>query len=259
VSTPAVTVAPSLHAGLTYFVLSHLDLGRDAASLYTPRPETPAWVPDLLGAYHAAPHRLAVHFAPLHTTDLIALFAWLDRPPPPLDTPGDRRLCERLFEALEAETAAFEARWSTTRASEDRRHEVAGALDALCPLMEALWARRDQAPPALVVLDAPALRGRGRGWATSARQRVATSLSEPLEHVVCQVLHEAIHPVSDRELSPSPTTDRDTRLGAPGFAVHQGLEAHAVAVGEALVEAHAPALVSSYARWRQRVGVPPTG
>ena len=252
------TASPSYHAALHYFVLSHLNLERDAASLYKPRDIRPDWVTPLLNAYRAAPGRLGVHFAPLRVSDIIALFGWLERPPPQMHTPADRALCDALYGALEGEAAAFEERWNATCADAARIAEVTRALIELKAVMTALWARRDREPPALIVLDAPDLGGRARGWLSAGRQCVATSLTEPLEHVLCQVLHEAIHPVSDLEVGLAGRPTRDTHAEGLGYETHRALELAAVKLGAELVEGHAPSLTSAYQAWSRHVGLPVT-
>jgi hypothetical protein len=84
--------------------------------------------------------------------------------------------------------------------------------------------------------------------------RVAVSLAEPDEHVLMQVLHEEVHPVSDPHVElPAGSGPRDTRAGADGFAVHAALEDLAVRTTEALLQVHAPELVPAFVRWRTRV------
>jgi hypothetical protein len=251
------TASPSHHSALCYFVLSHLDLGPDAASLYRPRATQPRWSADLLAAYCAAPGRLGVHFAPLRVSDIIALFGWLERPPAQMATPADRALCDALYGALECEAGDFEERWRQTCASDTRCAEVTDALGGLDRAMQALWARRGQRPPVLSVWDAPELGARGRGWMTPGHQRVATSLSEPIEHVLCQVLHEAIHPVSDLEVGLVGRAARETHTAAQGYDTHRAIEVAAVTLGAELIADHAPTLRRAYARWCDEVGMCP--
>ena len=46
--------------------------------------------------------------------------------------------------------------------------------------------------------------------------------------------------------------DQDPRPGTAGFWLHQRLESEALEVGQAVVEAHAPALLPAYRVWRRR-------
>ena len=93
-----------------------------------------------------------------------------------------------------------------------------------------------------------------------ARQ-VAVALDRPVEHVICQVFHEEVHPVTDPAvLAHAGAGDhgygsRDTREGSRGFALHQLLEFAAVETGQAIIDARAPKLRAAYARWRARFGV----
>ena len=254
---PSVKVSPSLHCGLAYHLLSHLDLGRDAASLYRPRTHTPPWAKTLTEAYTEAPGRLGLQFAPLRVRDLIELFGWLASPPAELQGRANRRLCTHFYEVLEAETAAFEPTWTERHASAERAGQVREALEGLGELFDALWARRAQPTPQLIVRDAPALGKRGRGLKRGDHHLIATSLAEPIEHVLCQIIHEAIHPVSDAELDAKGAAGRDTREGSTGFERHQRLEVHAVSVGQGLIDSHAPMLKDAYRDWRDQVGLPP--
>lgn len=247
----SIRVARPFHAELHYDVLSHLDLGRDAASIYRERPDLvppPDWIEPLRAAYLGTPHRLWVQWLPLVSRDIADLFVPLQRPPERLRDAAGRALCDALARALEERAAAAYEAW--------RAAGPAGALDTarLQTLREALWAPR--MPPPLIVMDTHALGPYGRGATLKDGTRVvATSLAEPGAHAFLQVLHEETHPVSDPEvLAPGATAGRDTRAGTSGYAAHQALEERALEVGLQLLSRHAPDLLPHYARWQARWG-----
>jgi hypothetical protein len=241
---------------LAYHVLAHLDLGRDAASLFDPRlPERP-WREPLHRAYLDAPGRLTVHALPL--TDPEGLDDVLRRTPPAslADGPG-RTLAKWFADAMQAQHSRFEATLEmTAELDRARRREVRDRIASdLHSLRAALWERQGPAPP-LRIYDCPSLGPAGRAASTREGRAVAVSLAEPIGHVLCQIIHEEIHAVTDpvvrASAGPQP---RDTRVGAPGHEVHEALEHAAIEVGEALIAARAPRWSQAYRRWRARFGV----
>ena len=69
----------AFHADLHYHVLSHLDLGRDAANLLVKRTVVPVWTEALRAAYlKEHPASLTLQFTPLYCADLDALKQKLD-------------------------------------------------------------------------------------------------------------------------------------------------------------------------------------
>ena len=246
-----VEVVRALHVELVYHVLSHLDLGRDAASLHDPaRPARP-WVEPLRAAYEAAPARLAVQVLPLRASDLEHLRRVLASA-----APGSLAAC--LLDAVEEQLGAVEARWAADRPAAVRRlGSLRPWLGArLAPLREALWARTDQPAPPLRLLDCPSLAAGdwslGRATWDGGGRVCAVSLAPPREHVLCQVLHEEVHPVTDPGEA---AAGQDTRPGTAGHAGHRARELRAVEVGQELVDARAPELAAAYAAWRARYGV----
>lgn len=232
---------------LVYHVLSKLDLEGDAADLHDPSESTPAWASALLQAYlHAGPERLELQFAGLAFEDLGSLLQHARR----VGTP----LWARFQDALEAESEGFEAPYRAQEAEHQARIEVVAAelSPALVRLRQSLWSPRE-APP-LTVLHAPALGPHGRGYPRHAQHRVAVSLAQPMEHVLCQIFHEEVHPVSDRELPG--LAGRDTRAGAPGVQLHRRLEAHAVQRGAEVIAQAMPELLASYRRWVEGARAP---
>jgi len=237
---PSVTFERNRDAAVAFAVLAELDLGRDAANLHRPGTPEPPWARSLTHAYQAAPNRLHLHALPLHCVDgtfAASLSAWGEQRSDPRD-----RAAATLF--LEA----FEARAGTRPAWHDPPHAL---VPIWTSLRQALWSQRGEPPP-LRVLDCPALGRHGRAGTTAGGRVVATSLGEPEEHVLCQVLHEEIHAITDPVVGSG--APRDTRVGHPGFAQHAALELAAVEVGEALLAARAPTWLPAYARWRRRSG-----
>ena len=124
-------------------------------------------------------------------------------------------------------------------------------MAALQELRAGPYAPTGRTPPPLVVLDVPALGRKGRAMAHRGVRRVGTSLSEAPDHVLMQVFHEEMHPITDPVVL-SDLEDgvaRDTRPGTEGFAVHQQLEATAVAASRAFLEARAPEHVAAFDAW----------
>ena len=232
-------------AARLYLALSHLDLGADAASLFDPALPPAPWVEPLRRAYVAAPGRLALHAVGLlHPTAL------------------REHLVSRRLPALA--DAAGEALGRATVAALDALVEAPMAyavvpqaiVEPLQALRAGLWEQHG-GPPPLTIVDCPALGWAGRAVSTSGGRVVAVALQRPAEHVLCQVLHEDVHAVTDPVVRASwnpRAPARDTAVGSPGFAQHQTLEQAAVEVGDALVAARAPAWSEAYRRWRSRVG-----
>lgn len=229
-------------AAVAFGILAELDLGRDAANLHHPGSPVPPWAGRLATAYHAAPSRLQLHGWPLRCEDgtlAARLSRWAEQCPDPRD-----RTLVAIFLEIYATRAESIPTWAAPP------YEL---LPVWASLREALWAAQGQPPP-LRVLDCPPLGRHGRGTSMPHGRVVATSLAEPREHVLCQVLHEEVHAITDPAMGA--TASRDTRFGQPGFALHAELEIAAVEVGEALLRARAPAWLPAYARWRVRSGTP---
>jgi hypothetical protein len=249
-----IEVTRPLVPELCYHVLSHLDLGRDAASMFRRRDEPrSAWVEPLRHAYLAAPGRLSIHVAPLGCRDLDALRDALAR----VAIGGlDGALRAALLAAVQAEWEGVERRWRDGAAEGAARAVAIGALlrHRLQPLREHLWSGLGQLAPPLEVLDCDALLSApftfGRGATVRGRRLVAVSLAADAEHVLLQILHEEIHPVSDPAVTgPRRGAARDTRARSEGYGLHIELERVAVELGWALLEARDPALLPAYRRW----------
>lgn len=231
---------------LLFFVLAHLDLGRDAANIYDPKLPARDWAEPLRAAYQRATNRLTVHgFALHHPHELSSTVGRLSGEAQGTDS--DRSMWRALEHALDAERTSFEPHFAP------ERPEILEPLDAL---RTALW-ERIGTPPPLTIVDCPALRHAGRAVATESGRRVAVSLAESPEHLLCQVLHEEVHAVTDPAVVAQWTpgeTPRDTAVGSAGFARHQELELAAVEVGDALIRTRAPEWNDAYREWRTRMG-----
>lgn len=234
-------------AAVAYHVLAHLDLGRDAASLYDDTLPTKPWTPALLAAYAAARGRLAVHGAPLWYGERLVARLREGVPAMLRDTEG-RALASAFADAIEAEAPDYLLAFERDETS---LADVATSLAApLSRLRAALWERVGAAPP-LVVVHCPALGKRARAGTQADARIVATDCAQPIEWLACQVLHEEIHAITDDAvLAGRDARARDTRAGMPGFALHDELERAAIEVGDALVQARAPEWAQAYARWR---------
>jgi hypothetical protein len=248
----AVRWAREVEPALVLHVLAHLDLGRDAASIYDETLPEREWVAGLREAYAAAPGRLQVHAVGLRHRE--GLEGLREAPPPGLRDAAGRRLLERLIDAMASEREGFVAAWMASAAeAEARRSEVADRItEPLEALRRALWEQHGDPPP-LTVLDCAALGLAGRGAGDRSGRIVAVSLAAPIDHLLCQILHEEIHPVTDpvvRETMRS--TAQDTRPDTAGHALHAAIEHTAIEVGEALIQARAPEWTAAYARWRGR-------
>jgi hypothetical protein len=244
--------AREVEPALVFHVLAHVDLGRDAASIFDETLPEREWVAGLREAYAAAPGRLQMHALALRHRE--GLEGLRGEPPAGLRDVAGQRLLERLLDAIASEREAFMDTWTATGPeAEACRVEIAARLnEPLDRLRRALWEQHGDPPP-LTVLDCPALGLAGRGAGDRSGRIVAVSLAAPIEHLLCQILHEEIHPVTDpvvRETMQS--APQDTRSGTPGHALHAALEHAAIEVGEALILARTPEWAAAYTRWRER-------
>ena len=258
-----ITIHRPLHAELLYHVLAHLDLGPDAASLFRPDLLARPWVRGLLSAYKNSAGRLAVHGLPLCTGDLDAMMRAL-KPggTTQLDDEAGQLLAGRLAAALGAERARVTLRMEqTARQAETLAAEVLASLRGpLTRLRAGLWAETEV--PRLRILDCDALlRGggtHGRGMVHGGEQVVAVSLAAPRELLLCQLLHEELHAVTDPQVLVGGTDGaRETHVHGEGFALHLRLERRAVEAGQELFQAHAPELLGVYLLWCRDIGITP--
>ncbi|MBI4509893.1 MAG: hypothetical protein HY698_09670 [Deltaproteobacteria bacterium] len=256
-----ISISRPLHAEACFFVLSHLELGRDAASLHDRRRKPKPWSPSLLSAYREAPGRLVIHALPLWAPSWGEMTAALtEHRLPTLRDSAGKRLAAVLLEALEVERPAVESSWLLgRRRAQARATEFEAHLPGLGRARNALWGEIGRAPPELEILDCASLETRGgthgRGALHPGRHAIAVSLSAPLEQVACQVLHEAVHPVTDPSVRARfRGVPQDTREGTSGFALHLALEEAAIHMGQRLVELHIPRLLPAYLHWRHRHG-----
>lgn len=218
---------------LAYQVLSRLDLGADAASVYRPQPPRPG-DEGLRQAYLGSPSRLTLQGLPLRHRSVEALLKALDASPDPL---------HGLFaDALRQEVLD----WPPVA-------EHTGLALELQKLAGLLWQHR---PPPLRLLDVPALGRHGRAAWLGPERVVAVSAGQERDHVVQQVLHEWIHAITDPLINKDRST-RDTRVGSEGFVLHQELERVALLATEALLTERAPQHLPGFHRWLQRQGATP--
>jgi len=82
-------------------------------------------------------------------------------------------------------------------------------------------------------------------------RRVAVSLLEKREHIVMQVLHEEVHPLTD-PLVEGP--QGDTRKDSPGWSLHHEREQLAVAATEAFLLQKAPGWIGPFREWVEQIG-----
>lgn len=253
--TAGITVAYALHAELTFYVLSHVDLGQDAASIFRAGLPRRPWVRGLLQAYQAAPARLTVHAAAMHADGLEQLLEQLTRGQVAgLERGPGLDLACRLAAALEAEQARVRQRWQAEQATAAEQTAWLQRDPALPALRQAL---RDGArPPPLRLLHCPALAHppgtRGRGTTRQGQVVLAACLTAAPDQLLCQLLHEEAHLVTDAAEPTAPGQRQDTRPGSPGLELHLRLERRAVEAGQRAVDSAAPALAGPYRKWRRR-------
>ena len=237
---------------LAFHLLSHLDLGADAANLYdAERPQQP-WVAPLRAAYDGAAGRLSVQ---VHAMAYDDIDDWLndlqESPPRSLTDDAGQQLVAALAAAAAAEREVFLAGWDR---QDQRTAEIQASLGPpLQRLRERLWEAQGNPPP-LTVVDCPALGPCGRATVAGGARLVAVSLDQPRDHVLCQILHEEIHPLTDPLVRAEWEDEaaQDTRKGSAGAALHVRLESVAVAATEAFLQARAPELMTDFRRWQQR-------
>ena len=241
---------------LLFEVLAACDLGHDVAAVPAGTRSQEDWAVAVAQAWPRSAGRLAVHALGLMHEDVDALLAALHTPPAELDDDAGKALCAAVARGLQARRTSFEAAFTPTGPPDDGRAALGEELQRL---RAALWAPQGRRPPPLVVLDVPALGRAARATAHAGVRRVATSLAEPPAHVLMQVLHEEMHPITDPVVLASlPGAVRDTRPGEPGFEVHQKLEETVLAATAAFLQARAPEHMASFEDWLTPfTGAPP--
>ena len=234
----------SRHVDLFYEVLSHLDLGKDAASLYIERPHDPVWAKTIRDAYIRELPRSGVYqFLPLRCADLKALVARLQH---------DQLTCARgMVQAMSELSSNHAQRWQ-----QDARKDALriGAIcneisPGLISLRQALWAHIGQSPWPLTVFHTKAIGRHGRGIGFEKQRAIAVSLEMPAAYALCQIFHEETHVVSDRRI-----VDREKRRtypGASGYDIHQKLEKEAIALGGRVIKETLPSLWGAYKQWME--------
>ena len=241
-----IELVRALHVELHYRVLAALDLGRDAASLYTSRHPQPAWAPGLRDAYLSAGRDgLQLQCLALRVDSLEAMID--------LAQTYKKPLFDHYIHALEAESASAPSCWQTASSDKGLEQLSLEIIEPMTRLRAALWSRVDAQAPPLVIFDAPSLGLHGRGLPQPSEHRVAVSLAESSAHVFCQVFHEETHPISDRFVDGR--AQRETRCGTDGHSLHLEIEQRAIALGAEIIDEVAPEYAPNYDQWRKRFGM----
>jgi hypothetical protein len=251
-----VTTCARDHAALFYHILSYLDLGLDAATLYRPRATPlPFWAAPLLDAYRSSPGQLFIQILPLVVEDLTTLEKLLQRGLPALNDAPGRALRFHLLKAIAAEQDG-----DPRETLSHRSRDVSALLPRLETLRSHLWA--EATPPPLELWDCPALAApdgthtRARGTTRQGRSIIALSFDVPDDAILIQVLHEDTHALTDPPIRKAHAQlTQQTSVGSDGYRLHQQLERAAVEAGQTLLERHAPDLLPAYRTWRARYGM----
>jgi radical SAM superfamily enzyme YgiQ (UPF0313 family)/protein-L-isoaspartate O-methyltransferase len=248
-SPPAVSFVDAPGPALGFHLLAHLPMPGDAAGLYDPA-YVADWVVPLVEAWDAVPARVQLQGLLLQTRTIDDLVVRLRRHRlPALSGLEGQRLCRLFADVVEAERASFEA---ARRASAPARALVMAEASRLAApiegLRDRLWAARGVAP-ALTVLHVPDLGPRARGVSSPSGRVVAISLAEPADHVVMQVLHEEVHPLTDPIVLREHPGTRSTRPTEDGWRLHEALERTAVQATHAFLEAKASEWLPAFRAW----------
>jgi hypothetical protein len=240
------------HVELHYYILSCLDLGRDAASIFSNPKSPPAWSKTLLESYTLArPKALELQFTPLLTADLNALLTTLRLEQSPLFA--------QFADILELEAPAQWQLWQQRQTAAESRIDFISAQisEPLHKLRHALFALAHTVPtPPLQILDTISLGRHARGLGLAQRRYCAISLNSPPPHILCQIFHEETHAISDPIIVaqyryPDGSFPRDTHIDTPGYTLHQALEKNAILLGQQLISDHAPEWLPSYRAWQK--------
>jgi len=256
-----ISLEARLISELHAHVMSHLNLGRDAASMYRPPAFEPRWAAPLTAAYLQAEGRLSVQFIGLWARDLAHAVEVIEEGSlPKLGDEAGRALCHWMKTALEGEQERVYAQWlEDEEEREARLHAAAEVLvEPLTLLRGALWAGSEQPTPPLTVLHVPSMgkhaRAMGMKQDGAPSRVVATSLNESWEQILCQVFHEEVHPVSDPAAyalqGQQAGAERDTHAGGRGYAIHQSIEKAAVELGQTVMAQVLPEQLPAYRQWR---------
>lgn len=238
-----ITFTWSEEVALHYYVLAHLDLGRDSANLFDATLPKKDWISDLQKAYENAPNRL---FAQVPPIGMPSKLAGASR--------EDKILAESLEQAKKLEAKSFA---KFVQVQKDPVQVCAVAARSLGPplkiLRAALWeTQKDRAIPLLHVYHCPSLGRSGRGAWDKSTRIVAVSLNTSIDYALCQIFHEEVHTISDALIQDKfPNVRHDTRIDSRGAELHQALEIAAVELGQAIIEARMPTLIPAYQGWRQ--------
>lgn len=229
-----------------YGVLSGLNLGNDASSLYDGRARP--WSAQLAQLYPRDAKRAeTLQVWPLIVARPLRSEAHLGS--------VDRAFGPALAARLSVHAEAMHAEWAwSLPARRDRAERLAASLGPdLEVARAALWGRTRRAAPTALVLNAP-IPGHGRAASMHGRQVIAACFDDPDDDLFCQILHEDTHAVSDLEVrarwpDDTSSTARSTVRGTPGFARHRELEAHALTTTRDALERALPERLEAYDAW----------
>ena len=247
-TSAAIRFGRSRHVALHYEVLSYLDSGRDAASLFVNRDDIPSWAASLSHVYPSElPDALAVQFLPLRCADLDSLKERL--------ASSELRSFQYALEGINDLSPEHQRRWeSRARKDTDTIRQVCDEIAGpLARLRAALWSRIRMSPWPLTVYHVKAMGRCGRAVGYDGRRAVAVSLEMPIHHILYQIFHEETHVVSDRMVDRDAT--RSTRHGSDGYEVHRRLERAAVMLGLDVIKRSMPSLLDGYLIWAEAWGI----
>ena len=242
----------SSHVALHYYVLSHIDLGRDAANLFVPRSNTPDWAEALSSAYQTElPHSLILQFLPLKCQDHHMLLERLR---------AEQKKSATMMANIHERIQPHHAKMWEAQADTDNQ-KIADICDKIAKplaiLRTALWARIHMSPVPLTVLHAASIGHSGRAAGFRNHRVVAVSFALKAYYVLFQIFHEETHVVSDRLAQKQISTGemRSTRFGDDGYEIHRILEKEAVLLGREIVQDVLPGFLVHYENWATANGM----
>lgn len=227
-----------------YHVLRGIDLGADASSLFdgVERP----WSAELSRLYPRG-------------TNLATRLQVLPLVAPDLET-VTRRLramedafCLALADVLDREAPALRDDWN--RQLPDLQTRTDAVAETMTEELEVartvLWSYANRTPAKALILHA-SIDGHGRAATTTGHQVIAVSFADPDAQLFCQILHEDTHAISDPMVMATWNGGpRSTKRGAPGFTLHEVLEARALALTHDVLARTVPQRLADYERWVQ--------
>lgn len=241
-SPSSIRFGRSRHVALHYEVLSYVNLGRDAASLFIDRPHKPSWAELLRATYQKElPDALAVQFLPLRCADLDSLKARL--------ASSTLHCFKNTLKGINELLSEHSRRWESNSKKDAARTTLicSEIAEPLAQLRATLWSRIEKSPQPLTIYHAEAMGRCGRAVGYNKQRAVAVSFNMPTSYVLCQIFHEETHVISDKLVAKK--TTRSTKYGSKGYEVHRKLEEKAVLLGFEIIKSRMPSLVDSYLAW----------